>query len=58
MKWIHISKKLNFPFLKRGAFLFIIAEIEPIWYTYYKVRILYVKKETKNETRKNFRQIF
>jgi len=21
-----------------------IAEIEPIWYTYYKVRILYVKK--------------
>ena len=34
------------------------AETEPIWYTYYKVRILYVKKETKNETRKNFRQIF
>mgnify|MGYP000654853955 FL=1 len=34
------------------------AETGPIWYTYYKVRILYVKKETKNETRKNFRQIF
>lgn len=30
--------------LKKGNFLFMIAEMKPIWYTLYKVRILYVKK--------------
>ena len=52
MKWIHISKKSISFFLKRGDFLFMIAEMESIWYTYDRSkRNVYIKESLQNETR-------
>lgn len=38
--------------LKKGNFLFMIAEMKPVWYTYDRLRkSVYIKESLQNETR-------